>query len=72
VRAAGRHRVGLHDPLQHPHVRRVGHTVSERQIEAISASIAAPVYSADSQVVAALSIMIPADVDTREYGAALR
>ena len=41
--------------------RRDGHVISDRQIEPISVSVAAPIYGADNTVVAAVSIVIPAD-----------
>ncbi len=41
-------------------VRRDGYAVSDRQIETISLSVAAPVYRAPGQVVAALSVVVPA------------
>jgi DNA-binding IclR family transcriptional regulator len=48
-------------------VRRVGYVVSDRQIEEISTSIAAPVRGAAGEVVAALSIVIPSTLDARQY-----
>jgi DNA-binding IclR family transcriptional regulator len=42
-------------------VRRDGYVISDRQIEPISVSVAAPVYGPDNMVVAAVSIVIPAD-----------
>ncbi|MDQ0378620.1 IclR family transcriptional regulator [Amycolatopsis thermophila] len=41
-------------------VRRDGYVISDRQVEMVSASVAAPVYGADDAVVAAISIVIPA------------
>lgn len=42
-------------------VRRTGVAVSDRQIEMVSLSVAAPVHGADGEVVAALSVVVPAD-----------
>jgi DNA-binding IclR family transcriptional regulator len=40
-------------------VRRDGHAISDRQIELISMSVAAPVHGPDDTVVAALSVVVP-------------
>lgn len=48
-------------------VRRHGYAISDRQIETISLSVAAPVRGADGDVVAALSIVIPARAEARRY-----
>jgi DNA-binding IclR family transcriptional regulator len=42
-------------------VRRTGVAVSDRQIEMVSLSVAAPVHGPDGEVVAALSVVVPAD-----------
>lgn len=42
-------------------VRRCGFVISDRQIEEVSLSVAAPVRSGSGPVVAALSIVVPAD-----------
>ncbi|MEV1294523.1 IclR family transcriptional regulator [Pseudonocardia sp. NPDC049635] len=42
-------------------VRAGGFVVSDRQIEAVSLSVAAPVHAGDGPVVAALSVVVPAD-----------
>ena len=41
-------------------VRRDGYVISDRQVEMVSLSVAAPVYGAADSVVAAISIVIPA------------
>lgn len=48
-------------------VRQQGYAMSNRQIEEISLSVAAPVRDAHGEVVAALSIVIPYDWDWRSY-----
>ena len=49
-------------------IRRTGYAISDRQIELVSASVAAPVYDATRAVVAALSIVVPArGAQTRRY-----
>ena len=48
-------------------VRLTGVAVSDRQIELVSLSIAAPVRGPRGDVVAALSIVVPAESDTRAY-----
>lgn len=46
-------------------VRREGVVVSDRQIEVVSQSIAAPVHGPAGEVVAALSVVVPAEDDPR-------
>lgn len=46
-----------------PGIRAAGYVVSDRQIEPFSLSVAAPVRDASGTVVAALSIVAPADAD---------
>ena len=53
-------------------VRRDGFAVSDRQIETISASVAAPVRDRTGRVVAAVSLVFPAGDDTRRHVAAVR
>jgi DNA-binding IclR family transcriptional regulator len=48
-------------------VRREGVVVSDRQIETISASVAAPVRDRAGQVVAAVSVVVPSLSDVRRY-----
>lgn len=49
-------------------VRRTGVAVSDRQIELISLSVAAPVHGSRGEVVAALSVVVPAATsDARAY-----
>ncbi|GAA0901906.1 IclR family transcriptional regulator [Pseudonocardia zijingensis] len=49
-------------------VRRTGVAVSDRQIELISLSVAAPVRGVQDEVVAALSVVVPAETsDARAY-----
>jgi DNA-binding IclR family transcriptional regulator len=49
-------------------VRRTGVAVSDRQIELISLSVAAPVHGPRGDVVAALSVVVPAETsDARAY-----
>lgn len=48
-------------------VRRTGVAVSDRQIELVALSVAAPVRGARGDVVAALSIVVPAEHDSRAY-----
>ncbi len=50
-------------------VRRRGFAVSDRQIETISMSVAAPVWGARGQVVAALSVVIPAQSNPAGFAA---
>ena len=53
-------------------VRRTGVVVSDRQIELVSQSVAAPVRGRDGAVVAALSVVVPAAADSRTYVPAVR
>jgi DNA-binding IclR family transcriptional regulator len=53
-------------------VRRTGVAVSDRQIELVSQSVAAPVRGRDGTVVAALSVVVPAAADARTYVPAVR
>jgi DNA-binding IclR family transcriptional regulator len=53
-------------------VRRTGVAVSDRQIELVSQSVAAPVRGRDGTVVAALSVVMPAAADARTYVPAVR
>ncbi|MGH8960117.1 MAG: IclR family transcriptional regulator [Jatrophihabitantaceae bacterium] len=46
-------------------IRRVGYAISDRQIETVSASVAAPVLGPGADVVAALSIVVAAGTRTR-------
>lgn len=48
-------------------VRRTGVAVSDRQIELIALSVAAPVRGRRGDVVAALSIVVPSEHDSRAY-----
>jgi DNA-binding IclR family transcriptional regulator len=48
-------------------VRRSGVVVARQQIEVVSQSIAAPVRDAGGDVAAALSIVVPAEYDSRAY-----
>jgi DNA-binding IclR family transcriptional regulator len=48
-------------------VRRLGYAVSDRQIEEVSISIAAPVFDMHDKVIAALSVVVPAESDQRRY-----
>lgn len=48
-------------------VRRNGYAISDRQIETVSLSVAAPVRDAGAEVVAAVSIVIPARAEARRY-----
>ncbi|NKQ55353.1 IclR family transcriptional regulator [Amycolatopsis sp. K13G38] len=42
-------------------VRRDGFVISDRQVEMVSMSVAAPVYGSEDDVVAAISIVVPAE-----------
>jgi DNA-binding IclR family transcriptional regulator len=53
-------------------VRRDGFVVSDRQIETISASVAAPVRDRTGRVVAAASLVFPARDDARRHVTAVR
>ncbi|WP_370946202.1 IclR family transcriptional regulator [Amycolatopsis sp. cg5] len=54
-------------------VRRDGYAISDRQIELVSVSVAAPVYGTDDTVVAAISLVVPAeDTDARSLVPAVR
>ena len=53
-------------------VRRTGVAVSDRQIELVSQSVAAPVRGRDGTVVAALSVVVPAAADARTHVPAVR
>ncbi len=53
-------------------VRRTGVAVSDRQIELVALSVAAPVCGRRDNVVAALSVVVPADSDARSYVPAVR
>jgi DNA-binding IclR family transcriptional regulator len=54
-------------------VRQSGYVISDRQIELVSISVAAPVYGSLRTVVAALSIVIPAKgTDAQRYVPAVR
>lgn len=53
-------------------VRRDGFVISDRQIETISASVAAPVRDRTGRVVAAVSLVFPARDDARRHVAAVR
>lgn len=54
-------------------VRRTGVAISDGQIELIALSVAAPVHGARGEVVAALSVVVPAEgSDARSYVAAVR
>ena len=48
-------------------IRRAGYTISDRQIESVSASVAAPVRDATGGVVSALSIVVAASATVRRY-----
>jgi len=49
-------------------VRRTGYAISDRQVELVSVSVAAPVYGTGNAVVAGLSIVVPArGVQARRY-----
>lgn len=48
-------------------VRRTGVAVSDRQIELVALSVAAPVRGPRGDVVAALSIVVPSEHDSRAY-----
>jgi DNA-binding IclR family transcriptional regulator len=52
-------------------VRKLGYAVSDRQIEDVSASVAALVRGPSGTVDAALSIVIPSSLDARQYIPAL-
>jgi DNA-binding IclR family transcriptional regulator len=47
--------------------RRAGYTISDRQIELVSVSVAAPVRGAGGEVVAALSVVVAAGASARRY-----
>jgi DNA-binding IclR family transcriptional regulator len=47
--------------------RRSGYAISDRQIETVSTSIAAPIWGKSGQAVAALSIVVAAGSSTRRY-----
>jgi DNA-binding IclR family transcriptional regulator len=53
-------------------VRREGVVVSDRQIETISSSVAAPVRDRAGQVVAAVSVVVPSSDELRSYLPAVR
>lgn len=53
-------------------VRRDGYAVSDRAIELISQSVAVPIHGPEGSVVAALSIVVPADADARALVPAVR
>jgi DNA-binding IclR family transcriptional regulator len=54
-------------------VRRDGFVISDRQVELVSLSVAAPVYGLGDRVVAAISIVVPAEsVDPRTLVPAVR
>lgn len=54
-------------------VRRDGYVISDGQIELVALSVAAPVYGADDSVVAAISIVVPAEgTDPRTLVPAVR
>jgi DNA-binding IclR family transcriptional regulator len=48
-------------------VRRDGYAISDRQIEIVSLSVAAPVRAASGEVVAAVSIVIPARAGAQRF-----
>jgi len=48
-------------------VRRDGYAISDRQIEVVSLSVAAPVRAANGDVVAAVSIVIPARTQPQRF-----
>jgi len=48
-------------------IRRQGYAISDRQIEEVSASIAAPVRDRSNTVVAALSVVVPTKGHLRQY-----
>ncbi len=48
-------------------IRRTGYTISNRQIELVSTSVAAPIRGRGNEVVAALSIVVSAGVSARRY-----
>jgi DNA-binding IclR family transcriptional regulator len=52
--------------------RRDGYVVSDRQLEMITKSIAAPVRDASNSVIAALSIVVPIETDSRTLIPAVR
>jgi DNA-binding IclR family transcriptional regulator len=53
-------------------VRRTGVAISDRQIEMVSQSIGAPVRGPSGDVVAALSIVVPAEGNPHAYVPAVR
>jgi DNA-binding IclR family transcriptional regulator len=53
-------------------VRRDGYAISDGQIELITLSVAAPIRGADDSVVAAVSIVVPNDVDVSGLVPAVR
>jgi DNA-binding IclR family transcriptional regulator len=53
-------------------VRRDGYVISDRQLEMITKSIAAPIRDATNTVVAALSIVVPVETDSRTLIPAVR
>ncbi len=48
-------------------IQRTGYTISNRQIELVSTSVAAPIRGRGNEVVAALSIVVSAGVSARRY-----
>lgn len=48
-------------------IRRVGYAVSDRQVESLGMSVAAPVRGRGGAVVAALSVVVPAGSEPRDY-----
>jgi DNA-binding IclR family transcriptional regulator len=48
-------------------VRRDGYAVSDRQVEMVSLSVAAPVRGAGGEVVAALSVVVPASAPAAQF-----
>jgi DNA-binding IclR family transcriptional regulator len=53
-------------------VRRDGYVVSDRQLEMITKSIAAPVRDASNSVIAGLSVVVPIETDSRTLIPAVR
>ncbi|MEU5693623.1 IclR family transcriptional regulator [Actinosynnema sp. NPDC020468] len=53
-------------------VRRSGYAISDRQIEMITYSVAAPVRDADGEVVASVSVVVPVDTTTDSVVPAVR
>jgi DNA-binding IclR family transcriptional regulator len=54
-------------------IRRAGYAITDRQVEMVSTSVAAPIYGPANAVVAALSIILPSrGTDVRRFVPAVR